>query len=91
MARGGARLNSGPKKGSKHKKTLEQERQRELFNKKVDAKWDELIEKQIKEGLINPVVGQYLINQRMGRAKESVEHSGFMTIEDLYKEAGKEE
>ena len=90
MAKGGARPNSGPKKGSKHKKTLEQERQRELFNEKVDAKWAELIEKQIKEGLIDPKVGQYLINQRMGRAKESVEHSGSVTLEDVYKEAAKE-
>ena len=91
MAKGGARPNSGPKKGSKHKKTLEQERQRELFNQKVDAKWADLIDKQIEEGLIDPKIGQYILNQRMGRAKESIEHSGAVTLEDAYKKAAEEE
>ena len=87
MSKGGKMPGAGRPKGAKNKQTLEQERQRELFNEKVDAKWTELIEKQIEEGLIDPKVGQYLINQRMGRAKESVEHSGTMTLEDLYKRA----
>lgn len=44
---GGARPNSGPKKGSKHKKTIEQELLRERLMRKVGEKWDDLIEAQI--------------------------------------------
>ena len=57
----------------KHAKTKSAERQRELFNKMVDAKWTDIISAQIEDSLKDYKPREYVINQRIGKAKESVE------------------
>ena len=63
----------GIQKGGKHGKTKSAERQRELFNKMVDAKWEPIIRTQIVAAVLDPKAGEYVINQRIGRAKESID------------------
>lgn len=72
MSRGGARPNSGPKKGTKHHKTINAQHQREVFNRMVDAKWDKIVTAQINAAIRGDVARQYTINQRIGKAVETV-------------------
>ena len=62
----------------KQKKTLEKEAARDIFNRKVDEKWGELIDMQIKQALIakNSQERKTVIDQRQGRAVETVTHEG---------------
>lgn len=48
MANGGARPNSGPKKGAKYKKTLEKEAFRAIFMEKMREKFGDIIDAQIE-------------------------------------------
>ena len=66
----------GRQKGTTDKKTQSQERQREIFNTMVDAKWKPLIEAQIVDAMNNFKARHYIFDQRIGKAKESIEHSG---------------
>ena len=81
MTHGGKREGAGVKKGSKHKKTKSAERQRDIFNKMVDAVWAPLIEAQLESAMKDTRARQYTIDQRVGKAKESVVAD--VTIEKL--------
>ena len=69
----GHKKEGGIKKGGKHAKTKSAERQRKLFNKMVDAKWKDIISAQIEDSIKDYKPREYVINQRIGKAKESVE------------------
>ena len=71
----------GIQKGGKHAKTKSAERQRDIFNRMVDAKWVPLIEAQLKSSMTDTRARQYTIDQRVGKAKESVVAD--VTIEKL--------
>ncbi len=79
MARGGARLNTGPKKGSKHKKTIEKAREDEvqfkLLREKVIAKDGPMTDALIKEVVEKGNVAAYkeLHDRAFGKVKESLE------------------
>jgi len=68
----------GYKPKGKQPKTLEKEAAREIFNRKVDERWGDLIDMQIKQALIakNTQERKTVIEQRQGRAVETVTHEG---------------
>ena len=78
MAKGGKRIGAGRPIGhhTKHRKTIEQEAQRELFNKMVDDRWGDIIKAHIKSSLIPGKEGneprKYIIDQRVGRPMEHI-------------------
>ena len=57
----------------KQAKTKSAERQRAIFNKMVDEHWKPIILAQVSEALTDEKAREYVINQRIGRPKESVE------------------
>ena len=65
----------------KHAKTKSAERQRDIFNRMVDKVWVPLIEAQLKSAIKDTRARQYTIDQRVGKAKESVVAD--VTIEKL--------
>jgi len=69
----GHKKTGGITKGGKHAKTKSAERQRELFNRMVDEKWTDIIAAQIKDSLKDYKPREYVINQRIGKAKESID------------------
>lgn len=69
----GHKKEGGIQKGGKHAKTKSAERQRELFNKMVDAKWKTIIQAQVIEAVLDEKAREYVINQRIGKAKESID------------------
>lgn len=101
MPKGGARPNTGPKKGSKHKKTLEVEAAREYIKRRVfeeleplttaqlDLAKGHLVQEQTISGkriyLKSPDKGaaEMLLNQTIGKPKETVEHQGELKITEL--------
>ena len=70
------RGNTEGKKRGRNKKTIDQEVQRELFNKMVDAKWGDIIGAHIDSSLIPGKEGndprRYIINQRVGKPTEHI-------------------
>lgn len=72
--RGGKRLGAGRPKGLKNKKTLEDEALRDVFRKKVQEKWDDLIDAQIKDAIKNYKARQYIFDRLLGKSR--IEESG---------------
>ena len=64
------------------KKTIERDRQRDVFNKLVDEKWEPIVKAQIKAALDpdNNQARHYLMDQRFGKPKEEIEMSGGVTL-----------
>lgn len=99
MPSGGARPNSGPERGTKHKKTIEIEMARQIIKERVFANLEPIIEAQIdlaKGHLVEEYIGEgkriyskspdkgaaeLLLNQTIGKPKESIDVTGGMTIE----------
>ena len=73
----------GNKEGyKKPHKSIERERQRDVFNKLVDEKWEPIVKAQIKAALDpdNNQARHYLMDQRFGKPKEEIEMSGGVTL-----------
>ena len=75
MPSGGARPNTGPKKGTKHKKTLEREAQREAYNRIVDEHWDDILLVHMEQAKKpdSVIERKYVMDQRIGKAKDTVD------------------
>ena len=83
--RGGKRPWSGRPKGLKNKKTLESEALREMFKKKVQEKWGDLVYAQIEEASENYKARQYIFDRLLGKSKpeESGLDEGINLIIDI--------
>ena len=70
-------IGSGIKKGQKQLKTLLKEERRAMFDARISAKWEKVIDN------LKP---EYVADQFIGKAIQPIEHSGSLTISQVLDE-----
>ncbi len=87
---GGARPNSGPKKGSKQKRTRIKEAAALRLTKKIEEKIDELADALVTKALTGDVAGlKEAFERGLGKVKDTHEHDIVTTVLVRFLDEGK--